>query len=73
MTNYSHNNFRNTQNLATTTVDVLAVNANMTKPHILSLDTLNSLQELGGVLRGIRKRMITEGYELINGIIRKKI
>jgi hypothetical protein len=39
---------------------------------ILSIDTLKALEELGDVLRGIHKRMISEGYELIDGVIRKK-
>jgi hypothetical protein len=40
---------------------------------ILSKETLSALEELGDVLRGIHKRMISEGYEIINGTIRKKI
>ena len=38
---------------------------------VLSKDTLNALEELGDVLRGIHKRMIFEGYEIVNGNIRK--
>lgn len=39
----------------------------------LSKETLNALEELGDVLRGVHKRMVSEGYEIIGGIIRKKI
>ena len=39
----------------------------------LSKDTLNALEELGEVLRNIHKRMIFEGYELVDGHIRKAI
>lgn len=42
------------------------------KGPVLSIDTLKALEELGDVLRGIHKRMISEGYELIDGVIRKK-
>lgn len=38
---------------------------------ILSGDTLDALEELGGVLKAIRKRMYAEGYEIINGNVRK--
>ena len=37
----------------------------------LSQDTLDALEELGDVLLGIHKRMISEGYELIDGHIQK--
>ncbi len=36
-----------------------------------SKETLDALEELGDVLRGIRRRMITEGYELVDGHIQK--
>lgn len=36
-----------------------------------SKETLDALEELGDVLRGIRRRMIAEGYELVNGQIQK--
>jgi hypothetical protein len=36
-----------------------------------SKETLDALEELGDVLRGIRRRMITEGYELVDGQIQK--
>lgn len=39
---------------------------------ILSEETLDSLEELGTVLRRIHKRMIFEGYEILDGKIRKK-
>ena len=38
---------------------------------ILSKDTLNSLEELGDVLKSIHRRMISEGYEIVDGVIRK--
>lgn len=38
----------------------------------LSKETLSALEELGGVLRDIHKRMVSEGYEIIGGVIRKK-
>lgn len=37
----------------------------------LSKDTLRALEELGDVLKSIRKRMYAEGYELVNGVVRK--
>ncbi len=39
---------------------------------VLSKDTLDALKELGDVLRDIHKRMISEGYEIMDGVIRKK-
>ena len=36
-----------------------------------SKKTLDALEELGDVLRGIRRRMIAEGYELVDGHIQK--
>jgi hypothetical protein len=40
---------------------------------VLSKDTLNALEELGDVLRGIHKRMIFEGYEIVDGNIHKVV
>ena len=40
---------------------------------VLSKDTLNALEELGDVLRGIHKRMVFEGYEIVDGNIRKVV
>lgn len=37
----------------------------------LSKDTLSALEELGDILRGIHKRMISEGYEIVDGRIQK--
>lgn len=37
----------------------------------LSDDTLRALYELGEILRPIRKRMLSQGYEIVNGRIRK--
>ena len=39
----------------------------------LSKETLNALQELGTVLKRIHKRMLSEGYEFKNGVIRKAL
>ncbi len=33
----------------------------------LSTETLDALEELGDVLRGIRKRMLSEGYDVVDG------
>jgi hypothetical protein len=38
----------------------------------LSKETLNALEELGDVLRGIRKRMISEGYDIVDGKVCKR-
>jgi hypothetical protein len=40
---------------------------------VLSKDTLNALEELGDVLRGIHKRMVFEEYEIVDGNIRKVV
>lgn len=37
----------------------------------LSKETLESLEELGSVLRYIRKRMYAEGFEIVNGVLMK--
>jgi hypothetical protein len=39
----------------------------------LSKETLDALEQLGEVLRGIYKRMNSEGYEIIDGKICKKM
>ncbi|TAN36362.1 hypothetical protein EPN27_01810 [Patescibacteria group bacterium] len=39
----------------------------------LSKDTLSALEELGDVLKSIRKRMYTEGYEIVDGVVRKAV
>jgi hypothetical protein len=39
----------------------------------LSKETLDALEELGDVLRGIHKRMVHEGYEIVDGNIRKVV
>lgn len=36
-----------------------------------SQETLHALDELGLILRGIHRRMTAEGYELVDGRIRK--
>jgi hypothetical protein len=38
---------------------------------ILSKDTLNALKELGDVLKSIHRRMVSEGYEIIDGVVKK--
>lgn len=38
---------------------------------VLSKETLASLEELGDVLLCIHKRMVSEGYEIVDGDIRK--
>ena len=37
----------------------------------LSKETIDALEELGDVLKGIHKRMVSEGYEIKNGCIIK--
>lgn len=37
----------------------------------LSKETIDALEELGDVLKGIHKRMVFEGYEIKNGYIVK--
>jgi hypothetical protein len=37
----------------------------------LSEDTLIALEELGEVLKQIHRRMKSEGYEIVDGVIRK--
>lgn len=37
----------------------------------LSDDTLRALRELGEILKPIRKRMLSEGYKIVNGRIQK--
>jgi len=32
-------------------------------------ETLNALEELGEVIKSIRRRMYTEGFEVVNGIV----
>lgn len=39
----------------------------------LSKDTLLALEELGDVLKSIHRRMVSEGYEIVDGVIRKKV
>jgi len=38
---------------------------------ILSSDALEALDQLGHVLRGVYERMVLEGYNLVDGEIRK--
>lgn len=37
----------------------------------LSRETIDALEELGDILKGIQKRMVFEGYEINNGYIIK--
>jgi len=36
-----------------------------------SRDTLDALEELGKILQCVRKEMIEDGYEIVDGVIRK--
>jgi hypothetical protein len=38
----------------------------------LSKETLDTLGELGEVIKSIRLRMYNEGYEIVNGVVRKR-
>jgi len=67
--NSLHESQNNT--LAVANTDELLGNEQVSKT--LSKDTLNALEELGNVLRNIHKRMIFEGYELVDGHIRKAV
>lgn len=35
----------------------------------LSQDSLNALEELGDVLKSVRRRMYREGYEILDGVV----
>ena len=37
----------------------------------LSRDTLDALEELGEILKCVRKEMIADGYEIVDGVVRK--
>lgn len=39
----------------------------------LNKETIESLEELGRILRNIHKRMVSEGYQLIDGVICKSL
>lgn len=39
---------------------------------VLSKETLNTLEELGDILKRIHKRMVSEGYEIRDGKVCKK-
>ncbi len=39
----------------------------------LNKETIESLEELGGILKNIHKRMVSEGYQLIDGTICKSL
>ncbi len=39
----------------------------------LSSVTISALEELGTILGRIHKRMVSEGYEIVNGDIRMKV
>jgi hypothetical protein len=36
-----------------------------------SRDTLDALEELGKILQCVRKEMIEDGYEIVDGVVRK--
>lgn len=48
-----------------------AIELEPTNGPTLSKDTLCALEELGDILRDIHKRMISEGYEIVDGNIQK--
>ena len=39
---------------------------------LLSDESLDALRELGGVLKKVHKRMVLEGYQLMDGVISKR-
>ena len=45
----------------------------MNTPEKFTYETIDSLTELGEVLKQIRKRLLSEGYEIVDGKISKKI
>lgn len=57
-------------------VDVIGVDKcseNRALGCVLSDESFRALKELGEALREIHDRMIREGYELVDGTIRKKV
>ena len=38
---------------------------------VFSNETFEALQELGNILRGIRRKMIAQGYDIIDGVVCK--
>lgn len=48
-------------------------NQKVVSQYPLSKDTLLALEELGDVLKSIHRRMVSEGYEIVDGVIRKKV
>ncbi len=38
----------------------------------LSKETLDALEELGEVIKSIRTRMYNEGYEIVDGVVKKR-
>ena len=40
---------------------------------VFSKDTLGALEELGSLLKSIRRRMYTEGFEIVNGAVVKRV
>lgn len=41
--------------------------------NVLSKETLVAIEELGEILKNIHARLASEGYEIIDGCIRKKM
>ncbi|HRY62810.1 MAG TPA: hypothetical protein P5056_03525 [Candidatus Paceibacterota bacterium] len=50
---------------------LLSCNSSTNQHRLLQKETLEALEELGGILKNIRKRMISEGYEIIDGTLHK--
>lgn len=77
MENYSPNNPNtNIQTPVLPKVDDVGVDKcseNRALGCVLSDESFRALKELGEALREIHNRMVREGYELIDGTIRKKI
>lgn len=75
MENYSSQNLNN--NIQTPSVPengtVDKSSEKRAKGYIFSDETFRALQQLGDILRSIHQDMIDEGYEFIDGTIRKKI
>lgn len=77
MENYSPNNPKTkTQTQTLEKVDVVGVDKCSEKRalgYVLSDESFRALKELGEALREIHDRMVREGYELVDGTIKKKV
>jgi hypothetical protein len=61
------------QNTNTEKPDFNKIEEVISTPYIFSVETMIALENLGDVLGRIHKRMVREGYEIIDGTIRKKL